>query len=417
MDRDLTGLPASPDPGPPDRPPPPPPGGTGGSGRTAGVLTAAVWSSTAGFLPGFLVGALAVVIRDDLALSAAQLGAAVGAFFAAGAVAAAPAGRYVQRAGAHRALRAGAIGSAACTAALALATTWWHLLGILVLAGASNAVAQIAPDLAIADAVPSRRQGLGWGVKTSCLPAATILAGLAVPLAAGDLGWRATCGTAALLGLGLVAILPRLGVTSVSRDASTQAAGRLPLRRLGLLGAAAGLVVGATNALGAFYVDAGVAAGLTPATAGAWLSGGSAVAVIARVGWGAAGDRMDRRHLHLVAALWLAGAAGIAALAGAGGTPGRAVATAVAFAAGSGWNALFMYRIVRSHPEAPAAASGVVMVGIFAGGVVGPALFGVLVDHGGYPVAWMVTGATLVVSAGLLLAGSRTDRPQIQHGI
>lgn len=336
-----------------------------------------------------------------------QLGLVVGAFFAAGAAAAAPAGRYVQRVGARRGLQTAAAATAATTAAMAVAGRWWHLLVLLVLAGATNAVAQIAPDLAIADAVPVRRQGRAWGIKTSCLPAATILAGLAVPVASGRPGWRVTFVLAALLGVGLLLLLPTLGVDSRHRR-TDEGRARLPLRRLGLLGSAAGLAVGATNALGAFYVDSGVDAGLRPAVAGAWLAAGSVAAVVARVAWGSVGDRLQRRHLRVVATLWVVGGVGICGLAGAPTAVARGLATLLAFAAGSGWNALFMYRIVRSHPEAPAAASGVVMVGIFAGGVIGPAAFGTIVQNGGgYAPAWLTTGATLGAAAALLGVGAR----------
>jgi len=69
--------------------------------------------------------------------------------------------------------------------------------------------------------------------------------------------------------------------------------------------------------------------------------------------------------------------------------------------------------VVRAVPRAPAAAMGVVMVGAFGGGVLGPSGFGLLVERVGYRAAWPVAASCLVAAAGLVLyAGPRLQRTQ-----
>jgi MFS family permease len=153
----------------------------------------AIAAGAATVLPGFLVGALALQIRADLDVSVAAVAAGVTVFFAAGAVGAGPGGRLAERLGALRSIRWCVISTAVCLLlAGLLAQSLFVLLALLAVAGVANAITQPAINLFMADQVPLDRQGLAFGIKQAAIPAAVLVSGLALPLLALPLGWRAT---------------------------------------------------------------------------------------------------------------------------------------------------------------------------------------------------------------------------------
>lgn len=81
------------------------------------------------------------------------------------------------------------------------------------------------------------------------------------------------------------------------------------------------------------------------------------------------------------------------------------VATPLAFGAGWGWPGLFNLAIVRAHPDAPGRASGVTQTGTYAGAVLGPVVFGAVVEAGSYRAAWAMAGATALVAAAVIAYG------------
>ena len=170
----------------------------------AARLALAVATGAASVLPGFLVGALALQIRSDLDVRVEAVAAGVSVFFLAGALSAGWGGRLADHVGAVRAMRWCVLITAACLLAGALlAESLVVLLLLLAVAGVSNAVCQPAINLFVSEQVPADRQGLGFGIKQSGIPAAILVSGLALPLLAIPLGWRATF---ALCALGPLAI-------------------------------------------------------------------------------------------------------------------------------------------------------------------------------------------------------------------
>jgi MFS family permease len=310
-----------------------------------------------------------------------------------------------ERLGARRALAFAAVGSAASLLGIAaLARSWAQLVGFLVLAGAANAVVQPAGNAAISRGVPARRQGLAFGVKQSAVPAATLLAGLAVPLLGVTLGWRFAFAGGALAAVVLAISLPP--DHPVTRRPGRLRTGDAPLGGLLTLTLASWLGSASANALGAFLVESAVSSGLAPGRAGLLLALGSGVGITARVlaGWFA--DRRDGGHLPVVAGLLAAGAGGFALLA-AGGPVALVVGTVLAFGAGWGWNGLFNFAVVRVNRNAPAAATGITQAGVFLGGVTGPWAFGAAVERASYPQAWLGAAAVALCAAGLMLVGRR----------
>ncbi len=309
-----------------------------------------------GALPVFLLGGLAVLVRQDLGFSEVQLGLAVSAFFGISAVSSVPAGRVAQALGAWwSTVIAAGLSAAALLATGTLVTSYGGLLGALALAGTGNALAQMGSNDALARGVPRSRHGVAFGVKQAAIPGATLLAGLALPLVALPLGWRAAFASAAALAVGYVLVVPGPRARPVARRGQPRGRPDTALSALVAVAVAVALGSGAANALGAFLVEHAVADGLSPRFAGLLLAGASALGVVVRVALWWAADAWEGGHLLVVAGMLAAGAAGVLAIAAGG--PLIVVGTPLAFGLGWSWPGLLNFAVVRLNPTAPAVAT------------------------------------------------------------
>ena len=367
----------------------------------------AIAVATAGVLPAFLTGGLAVQVRDELDFGAAALGVAVAAFFLTSSLASAAMGRLVERIGAHRGMRLAVAGSAASLLGVALlARSWAALVACLVLGGLANALSHPATNLSLAREVPAGRQGLSFGVKQAAIPAATLLAGLAVPGIAVTLGWRWAFVGGMALALAVAFLVPAgaQGDTLRRREEAREKDARVA--PLVLLALGIGLGSTATTPLGAFIVESSVAAGLRVETAGLLLALGSAVNIAVRIVFGHLADGMSGGRLLLVAGMLGIGVMGFVLLAtGESGLilPG----VLLAFGAGWGWPGLFNFAVVKTNPNAPAAATGITQTGASGGAALGPLVFGLVAEAASYDTAWLVSGAIALAALAAILAGRR----------
>ena len=192
-------------------------------------LALAVATGAASVLPSFLVGALALQIRDDLDVGVEAVAAGVTVFFLAGALGAGWGGRLADHIGALRAMRRCILVTAAALGAAALAPLLPLLFVLLAVAGVANAVTQPAINLFVAEQIPADRQGLGFGIKQSGIPAAILVSGLALPVLALPLGWRVTLAICALAPLAVGLVLPRGEAVHVSRRPASRRPSRAPL--------------------------------------------------------------------------------------------------------------------------------------------------------------------------------------------
>jgi predicted MFS family arabinose efflux permease len=387
------------------------------SGITAArVLTATAASNVLAVIPAFLVGALAVLIGAELGFSAQRLGAAVSIYYGTSAVASTVGGQVSERFGANRALRWAAIVSGASCLLVALAVqTWLHLVGALAIAACANAVVQPAANLALTRTITPRRQGLAFGLKQSAGPVAVLLAGLAVPTLGLTIGWRWAFGLAIILATTTWLLAWEPDPPSVRTRRSERRAGDLSQATLVLLAAAVTLAVASASTLGAFFVSSAVSMGHDVGAAGLWLTVGGVSAVLMRILQGYRADRRDGGHLVSVTWMVLVGAVGCALLAVAESAWVLAPATVLAFGFGWGWPGLYQFAIVKLNPGAPGDATGTIMVGMFAGGMLGPVLFGFIVERSSYPVAWLTQVAVLLTGAALTLLIRRRVRREVLH--
>ena len=69
------------------------------------------------------------------------------------------------------------------------------------------------------------------------------------------------------------------------------------------------------------------------------------------------------------------------------------------FAGGWGWQGLIHYATVRTHPDAPAASSGLLLTAIYVGMIVGPIMIGLIAASSSYTHAWISSVAFSCVAA------------------
>ncbi|NLU80223.1 MFS transporter [Micromonospora sp. HNM0581] len=355
-------------------------------------------------LPVFLVGGLAVQMREELGFSPAGLGLVVAVYFGVGALASVPSGALVERWGATVVARAGIAVSAVALLAVAVAArSYPTLVGLLAVAGIANALGQLSSNTLLARHVPPRRQGLSFGVKQAAIPVSTLLAGVAVPTLALTVGWRWAFVAAAVAAVAALPAVPAQGAGPPHRR-TARTGGATP--GLVLVGVAATLAAGAANALGTFVVDASVDRGLDPGNAGLTLTLGSAVCVAARIGIGWLADRRTGGHVTVIAGLLVTGAVGLSLLAAAGPGP-LIIGVVLGFGLGWSWPGLMNFAVVQLHPQAPAAATSITQTGVYAGGCVGPLALGPLAAAAGYPAMWLAASAAMLVAAALMLTATR----------
>lgn len=363
--------------------------------RSPRVLAATAGAATVCVLPPFLLGAMAVQVREDLGFSDGGTGLAVGAFFAAAALLSAPLGRWSEQVGGGHALRVAALWAG--LAQLLLAAGAHSLVLLIVLnafAGGANAVGQPAANLLIARAVPGNQQGRGFAVKQSAVPFSTFLAGLAVPSIALTAGWRWAYVAAAGVALVAAVAVPVSGPAGTPGGSSPPttgvgAGGRLPFRVMAVLATGVALGASAAATLGAFFVSAGVEAGLSEGTAALTLTLGSALGIAVRLAAGVLADRRSGGHLRSVTAMLVLGSFGY--LLFALDRPGIMLAgVPLAFGAGWAWPGLFNFAVVLANPASPGAATGITQTGTYLGAVIGPLVFGFLAEQFSFGWSWVV---------------------------
>lgn len=360
---------------------------------------------TGGALPGFLTGGVSVQLRAELGFGERGLGFAVGAFFAAAAVSSALLGRTAERLGPSASMRLSAASSAvALLGVAATARSFTVLLLWLAVGGVANALAQPAANLFIATTMPAERLGMAFAVKQSGIPAATLLGGLAVPTIALTVGWRWAFVAGAVLPIAGALTLPGTGHQRPTAADARRHRAEVPLRPLVVLAFGIGFGAAAAGTLGAFLVNAAVDAGIGEGPAGLLVSLGSAIGITVRLFAGRRADRRGGGHLRVVSLMLIAGSVAYGLYATQ--VPWvLLLATPLAFGAGWGWPGLFNLAVVRAHPSAPGAASGITQTGTYAGAVLGPVVFGAVVEAASYRAAWLLAAGFALAGAATIAAG------------
>ena len=380
-----------------------------------GVLT---FTMTMATLSQFVVGTLAPFLIDEFDINRTQLGGLVTGAFLVAAVASPTVGVIVDRARTHRALAVLFLLVAAMYAGASVAPSYLWLLVLLAIGGFAQALSNPITNKVIAQRVPTYRRGVIIGLKQSGVQFGALLAGLILPTAASQFGWRA-----AVLGVSAIALIAAIvsGVGGRSLSVDQSPGGEVRGQRPRLTTEVRSLITYA------FLMGGGVASttvhlplfaheqlSFSPALAGLTIAVAGSVAIVARIAWGRASDRVDN--------LW-----GMLGLLGAGAIVGTvltlasmawpvAVWAAVVFlgVTAMAWNALAMIAAVRAAgPDSMGWVAGVVNSGFFAGFVISPVVFGALVDTTGrYELGWLLLIAMYVGAWAIGLYRGRDTQPQ-----
>lgn len=363
-------------------------------------------------LPLFMVGGLAVQIKEEFGFTEAALGAAVTIGFVCGALTAPFGGRLADRIGPRTTLYLGSTMTVAALVGLGLlATGWGTLVVFLCLAGVAVAVTDPALAIVVDRAVPVGRQGLAFGFKEASIPASTLAAGLAVPLIALTVGWRWAFAVGIVPWIAVMVLLPRLDTRPRAErepgggDDIPRASGS-KRRALLLAAGAAAMGTAAASGVGIFLTDSAVAMGISPAGAGILLAVGSVAGIIARVGTGVMADRTGGPQFKLIALMLAVGAATMA-LGGTGNNLLLVLGTIGAFTGGWAWTGIFFLSLIKTNPDRPGAVAGIGTAGLGVGNASGPLLFGVVAQSFGYGMAWL-GAAMLAAVAAVLMAMARS---------
>ncbi|WP_369046554.1 MFS transporter [Sinomonas sp. P10A9] len=363
--------------------------------------------------PTFLMGSMAVQIRQDIDLGPAGIGIGAAVMFGVGGLLAPLSGALVERAGPRAGMAGAALLTSVALLGMASATDFGNLAAALAVAGAANALGQPATNIGLSRAIVPHRLGTALGAKQASIPTASLLGGLAVPMGALAVGWRWMFVSAAAIALfvGLwnwTRALAAAPAPSVPTGGSVPRAGTSRPAMV-LFSCGGGLAAAAATSLGIFLVDSAVSSGISPGMAGGVFAAVAAIGLLARV---AAGALIDARPLWspylLVAAMLVVGSVGFGFLA-VGSPWGIAAGALFAYGAGWAWPGLMHYGVVRGGHAGVGRATGYLQIGLSLGAACGPLAFGLISEEWSYGASWALAGVALAGSAAVIAVGNALD--------
>jgi MFS family permease len=260
-------------------------------------------------------------------------------------------------------------------------------------------------------------------VRQTSVPMGGVLAGIVVPPLVLGLGWNAACvsigAVTAALGaavwIAVSVVRNELPDKPHGHSASLLEPVRFIFRSPGLASLATSSIVYAAMQLvlsSFLVVYLTSAASLDLVLAGALLSASQLAGVAGRLGWGFIADRVAAPRLLLLGiALLMAIAAGLMSLFTPEWPVGAIAAVVILLGAtASGWNGVFLAEIIRDvRPAEVGLATAGSMMFAYMGTVLGPSLFGGVASAVGFPRAYLVMGAAVLVG-GIIGAFGRTGR-------
>lgn len=369
--------------------------------------------SANGVLPIFLIGALSVLIREELGIERTQLGFALSLFWASSSVAAIPLGRLVQKIHPRDSVPASSLGLGLALFGLAWSHHWVEFAAWMVVSGVLAAALQLAIARVLTESVPMARQGLAFGIKQAAVPLGTLVAGVAVAVAANNFGWRVTTA-----GVGIVVIASaaafRVWASRPGRQphviAEPDKLNMKVLVVLGIVGACGGF---SGTSMAIFSVDYLVHRGIAVDIAGVVLAGASFLTVLVRVSGGLMLDRRLHRPESYLAGIMVAGALGLSAFALDVGRLPLVVIVIIGYACAWAWPGFLLYATAVKFPSSMASAAGVVQGSVWMGATLGPTVTAFLVTHFGFTTTWPLLGGVLLAGAATIFFATRPFLSQV----
>ncbi len=375
-------------------------------------LIVAVLATSMASIPAFLVGTLAVEMRQSFPITTQELGLAVTSYYLGAACWAVPSGRVAERVGGVRVLKlTPVIGALLLVGIALLSSSWWVVTVLLFPCGMVSAGTATASNLFLARRGKPSRQGATFGIKQAAVPFASLLGGLAVPALALTVGWRWAFGMAAALSIITAVLVPKpTQPRAPATQRRTSLVPKIDKAPIVILAIAIGLGVFSASGMAAFLVSGTVHAGIAKGSAGLIAALAGAATVIVRIVSGFLADRRASSHFSVIAVMMLVGALGYATLAVGQHLklsqliiPGAVIALGV----GWGWNGLFNFAVIERHRATPARATGMTQLGGRLGGMLGPTIIGLCINHFDYSAGWALAATTCAMAAAAVVLGDR----------
>ncbi|HTI54422.1 MAG TPA: MFS transporter [Verrucomicrobiae bacterium] len=392
--------------------------------RLLAILTTSYGAGAFGMLG---ISPLSPSLVEGLGLTRFQVAFIVPSIYLAGLLFSLPGGRLADRLGVRPAFLGGLALGAAGLLAAALAPGFLTFLACLFVAGAGWSVVNPTLGKAIMDVFPVRERGIAMGVKQMGLTLGGLVSALVLPAIAAGLGWRYAVGACSVV----VALPVALGWRPLGAF-RPDGRGAGPAVAVGAVGSswwwarrpalvvffATGFVLGMVQAAVLSYLPLFTiqALGFDKIGAGFLVAASQAGGAVSRLALGAASDRWftGRRSM------WLAFTGAVGAVIftvyalWAAASPLTAAVLAFATGVGAyGWVGIFF--VISAEAGGPRQAgllSGVAFAAIVLGLLVGPPVFGLLLEaSNSYAVAWAVFAAlSALVAVVSLVAGAAIDR-------
>jgi len=384
-----------------------------------------------GALSVLAVAPLAPFLLESLQLTRAQVGWFLPAVYLGGVLMSLPAGWLTDRLGVRLTLGAGQAVIGALTLTASFADGLPALLACLVVAGFGFSVLNPSTGKAVLEWFPPRRRGLAMGIKQTGLTLGGLAGALALPPLALASGWRtalATGGALALVSSLLTVLVYRSPAAVQERAASVWP--RLGdvgifLRRPGVLVvfvSGLALSIAQSSVLAHLAVYARETFALSPVAAGQMLALAQAGGTGSRLAWGAISDRFfggRRRPGVVVNALVGASAYALLSLGDRLPVAGLAPLALVAGGGAFGWVGLYFALVAEIGGARYAGLlTGVAVAFAWSGVLVGPPVFGLVVDHtGSYTWPWLgLAAVALGVAVTLPRPAPLVQREPMSHG-
>jgi ACS family hexuronate transporter-like MFS transporter len=378
------------------------------------VLAASLLVQTTASFGSQAISPLAPFLVADLGLTRQQLGLIVTASVVGASVVLILAGSLSDRFGVRRLFLVGMTLTGIPLALAAGMPDYGWLLLPMVVSGIGNGFALPPTTRAIVEWFPARRRGLAMGIKQTGVALAGLICGIVVPPIAEPFGWRG-----AVLILGLVAVVSGLIAWLVYRDRPIEPSvgmaarpgfrGMVRNRSLLLLSAVTFLYAGVQLSLVGFLVlFLTERLRLSVPEAGALLALAQGGGVAGRIGWGLVSDTVfGGRRKVVMAIIGVLAAVSSFGLALTGPDTPRVVLLLTLVVAGVsaiGWNGINMTFVAEiAGRQASATAAGLNLTASYLGIMVGPPLFGQIVDATGSYAAAFQAGSIASLLALLLL--------------
>jgi len=382
------------------------------------------------------IAPLAPLFQPELGLSKAEVGFFSSAPFLGAWTLLLVAGPLIDRFGARRMACIGLIATGISMLSMSMATTFIFAAVVMLMAGLGRGLTGGCATKAVGEWFPPSSRGTAMGIKQTGMPAAGILAASALPVIALTLGWRGAIGMVGILVVvgGVLAGLffrsahhhegAQSGATRIFASLGTVMQNRY-LWTVSIMALLIITVQLSANAYVALYLHDIVLVTTVPdekarvIAAGGFLAVCQMGGVVGRVFWGALSDRVFHGQRMVVMAI-IGALTAISSIVVGYMNPAFPLwlVTVIMFAYGSvtiGFAGLYQALVVETVGKRHAATGiGFNMTITQFGKVVGPPIFGLVVDlTDSYRVAWFVLAA-LAACGGLIAAISRHGEKHLE---